>query len=176
TGGSEPADAGDAPIDSIPGFSLPEPPAAAPSPQAPPADAPSPEAAPADAPDDDFDETRMVVARAPQSGATLTWDDGTITHVAQAAVFGRNPSDKDAPGATTVSVRDTTRSLSKTHFAVYVESGSVWVVDASSTNGTEIHRVNGAVDNAPATQRVQLNDGDARSEERRVGKERGYRG
>ena len=168
----EPATGGSV-IDSVPGFSPPpadEPasgaqpqpsavPAAPPTPAAPPAPA-TPPVAPAADDDEDLDSTRIASPVAPSRAVILTWDDGTVTRVTSVAVFGRNPSAEQTPGADAVAVHDSTRSLSKTHFECHRDATGAYVVDRQSTNGTEVHREGGTVLPAPAGQRIPLATGD----------------
>src|SRR5690606_25990420 len=69
---------------------------------------------------------------------TITWDDGTVLRATSLTVVGRNPSVGDLEGARAVVVDDTTRSLSKTHFALSFEAGSAFLTDRHSTNGTTL--------------------------------------
>lgn len=90
---------------------------------------------------------------------TLTWDDGTTTPVSALTVVGRNPSVGDLDGALAVAVPDTTRSLSKTHFAIGLDSGP-YIVDRHSTNGTTIVHADGAGLSLAAGVREPLRTGD----------------
>lgn len=134
-------------------------PAAVPVPPAPPTAAATPAplpaaVAPVDA-DDDPEVTRISV---PGHRLVFTWDDGTRVPVSRRTVFGRNPSPEE--GATIVSVRDETLSLSKTHFEAAAETSGGWVLDRHSTNGMTIVR-DGQRIACPAGQRVPVRLGDA---------------
>lgn len=69
---------------------------------------------------------------------TLVWDDGTRHDLREATMIGRNPP--PFPGGRALAVRDETLSLSRTHAAVGVTAGTVWIADAGSMNGTVIVR------------------------------------
>ncbi|MFD5213710.1 RDD family protein [Microbacterium sp. NPDC058345] len=140
-------------------------PVASAAPAAPPASAepaapfvrPAAVAAPAVFDDDaeDIESTRISV---PGHRLVFTWDDGQRATVSGRTVFGRNPEDGD--GATNVSVRDETRSLSKTHFEAGATANGGWVMDRQSTNGTTVVR-DGARIACPPGQRVPVRLGDA---------------
>lgn len=135
-------------------------PAPTPAPAAPVAPAPAPvtpAAVQAPGPEDDaeLEDTRISV---PGHRLILTWDDGTRVSVSRRTIFGRNPAPED--GATVVSVRDETLSLSKTHFEAAAETSGGWVLDRHSTNGMTIVR-DGQRIACPAGQRVPVRLGDA---------------
>lgn len=88
----------------------------------------------------------------------FTWDDGQRTTVNDRASFGRDPEARD--GATSVPVRDETRSLSKTHFEAGSAPEGSWVVDRHSTNGTTLVR-DGVRMPCPPGERVPVRPGDA---------------
>ncbi|MDF2507156.1 MAG: hypothetical protein K0Q52_1015 [Microbacterium sp.] len=105
--------------------------------------------------DDDLENTRISV---PGHRLVFTWDDGTRVSVSRRTVFGRNPAPEE--GATIVSVRDETLSLSKTHFEAAAETSGGWVLDRHSTNGMTIVREGQRIA-CPAGQRVPVRLGDA---------------
>lgn len=108
-----------------------------------------------DADDEDIESTRISV---PGHRLVFTWDDGTRTEVSRRTIFGRNPAAET--GAATVSVRDETLSLSKTHFEAAAEAVGGWVLDRHSTNGMTIIR-GGERISCPAGQKVRVRLGDA---------------
>ncbi|MGO2518516.1 MAG: RDD family protein [Microbacterium sp.] len=83
----------------------------------------------------DVEDTRISI---PGHRLIFTWDDGTKVTVSQRTIFGRNPAPEQ--GAVTVSVRDETLSLSKTHFEAAAEASGGWIIDRNSTNGTAVVR------------------------------------
>lgn len=137
-------------------------PPAPPAPPVPPAPAAPPvppaattRAAETEDADDDLENTRISV---PGHRLVFTWDDGTRVSVSRRTVFGRNPAPEE--GATIVSVRDETLSLSKTHFEAAAETSGGWVLDRHSTNGMTIVREGQRIA-CPAGQRVPVRLGDA---------------
>lgn len=123
-----------------------------------PAAAVAPASVPAPAPtatDDEIEATRISV---PGHGLVFTWDDGVRMTVSRRTIFGRNPAPED--GAVSVSVRDETLSLSKTHFEAAAEVSGGWVLDRHSTNGMTIVR-DGRRIACPPGQRVPVRLGDA---------------
>jgi uncharacterized RDD family membrane protein YckC len=129
-------------------------PPAPPAPVAPPAP-PAATTRAAEPDDDDLENTRISV---PGHRLVFTWDDGTRVSVSRRTVFGRNPAPEE--GATIVSVRDETLSLSKTHFEAAAETSGGWVLDRHSTNGMTIVREGQRIA-CPAGQRVPVRLGDA---------------
>lgn len=88
----------------------------------------------------------------------LIWDDGTRHTVTSRTLFGRNPAPE--AGAFTVSVRDETLSLSKSHFEVDITAEGSSLIDRHSTNGVTLVRSGTRIACAPG-QRVALLPGDA---------------
>lgn len=133
------------------------------SPRLAPAAGPAPTAwaAPAGATvDEDLDSTRLkspAIVPPPAERAALypdapvlavlTWDDGTRMAVYGRTLYGRNPAPE--PGAVTISVRDETLSLSKTHFEIGGDASGAWIADRHSTNGTQLVRDGGRIPLAP---------------------------
>lgn len=119
---------------------------------------PTPPTPPASVPPDDdvsdIEDTRISV---PGHRLVFTWDDGTRVTVSRRTLFGRNPAPEE--GATVVSVRDETLSLSKTHFEAAAESSGGWIIDRHSTNGTVVVRDGHRIVCAPGEQvRIRLGD------------------
>lgn len=103
----------------------------------------------------DIEDTRISI---PGHRLVFTWDDGTKATVSGRTLFGRNPAPEE--GATVVSVRDETLSLSKTHFEAAAASSGGWILDRHSTNGTVIVRDGHRIVCAPGEQ-VHIRLGDA---------------
>ncbi|MET0161042.1 MAG: FHA domain-containing protein, partial [Microbacteriaceae bacterium] len=142
-------------------------PAAPPAPPAPPASAPAPATAPSWAPsapsapsappapafvapievDDDDDEVgaTIVVDRKPRALWNLVLADGGVLPVTdEIVVLGRKPI--EGSGAQSLSVPDTTRTLSKTHAKLELLQGRWIVTDLNSTNGVIVVRADGTED------------------------------
>ncbi|PKQ26721.1 MAG: hypothetical protein CVT64_03195 [Actinobacteria bacterium HGW-Actinobacteria-4] len=107
--------------------------------------------------DEDLDLTRIATPRTVI--VTLTWDDGTVSTIGTSAVVGRNPESPGEPSALLVSMPDPTKSLSKTHFSVRIESDRVEIVDLHSTNGVALARA-GASQRLEPGEPYDLADGD----------------
>lgn len=73
-----------------------------------------------------------------QAIASLTWDDGSQVAVYERTLWGRNPERET--DAITVTVRDETLSLSKTHFEIDGDGDGAWIIDKYSKNGTVLVR------------------------------------
>lgn len=101
------------------------------------------------------DETRMSTGA--RAFATLVWDDGARHALYGRTLFGRNPTPET--GAHVVPIRDETLSLSKTHFEIGSDDGSLWVLDRHSTNGVLLRR-GAQTQAAVAGQRTTLYAGD----------------
>lgn len=87
----------------------------------------------------------LHAAAAVEDSALLAFDDGQSTVLVQTVLIGRNPA--AAPGEGPVAlfnVADLGRSVSKTHLAVTIHDGRVWVTDRNSTNGSGITGADGA--------------------------------
>jgi hypothetical protein len=75
----------------------------------------------------------------------VTFDDGSQHNLGSLALLGRNPSRRDdEPHAKVVVLDDPTKSVSKTHLALGVDGGGLWVEDRHSVNGTTIDAPDGS--------------------------------
>ena len=84
--------------------------------------------------EEQLDDLETTVRLRRRSAVTLALSDGRVFRVQAKVVVGRNPSDDGDD--VVVTVQDST--VSKTHFAVGVRDGVVWVRDLQSTNGTTV--------------------------------------
>lgn len=88
---------------------------------------------------------------APSDRVQLHFDTGEVAAVASTGLAGREPrADPEFPSAVLVTVPDTQRSVSKTHFAFGPRPGGCWVQDLGSTNGTTVILPDGRRVDAPA--------------------------
>ena len=94
---------------------------------------------------DDLDETRATVDLAADGGraepppvALLTFDSGVVEEVTGRGVVGRRPRLADGTDGTLLAVEDDTRTVSKTHLELVVETDGVRVTDLWSTNGSTV--------------------------------------
>ncbi|MCT9818892.1 RDD family protein [Microbacterium sp. W1N] len=159
--GGAPAGAAAAPVasgivDAVPGFAVPaaaaaSAPAPAPTPAAAPAAAPRPTPAappltpapipsPASAPAAPAAGAPAAPAPRAAASAQLVLDSGERVAIGAGILLGRAPSADQAAdaGLTAVAVADSTRSVSKLHFAVLRTPAGLVVVDRASTNGSAL--------------------------------------
>jgi len=98
--------------------------------------------------------------RAPDQGWVVKLDDGRQISVAGLVLLGRDPSPR--PGeqaAELVAVTDNTRTVSKTHIAVGVDTKGVFVMDRGSTNGSAIAMPTGKYEPCAPGELVRVREG-----------------
>lgn len=108
--------------------------------------------------DEDLEATRLSPAAHPRPRIRLVADDGTETTVDRPVVVGRNPAPREE-GDERFVVKDSTRSVSKTHLRVDPTGEDVMVTDLGSTNGSAITREDGEREALAADTPVALPDG-----------------
>jgi uncharacterized RDD family membrane protein YckC len=103
-------------------------------------------------------------AVAPSSPYVQDWsillDDGRRIALEGLVLLGRNPQPK--PGeedAQLIKIADESRTVSKSHLAVGVDAGGVYVVDRGSTNGSTVSTTNGMSARCRAGEMVRVGDG-----------------
>ena len=103
-------------------------------------------------------ELEAMRGRAPvPSSYVLVFDDGGRVPMETAVIIGRDPAVSLASaGAMALRLEDPTMSVSKTHLAIGVTSGNVWVEDLGSVNGTSIVTVGGFETDVSAGQRLPV--------------------
>ena len=75
----------------------------------------------------------------PRASRLVPLTGGDPINLEATTVVGRDPDNiSDYPGAACVSLNDVTRSISKTHAALALAPGGLWITDLHSTNGTRI--------------------------------------
>ena len=80
-----------------------------------------------------------TIARRAADTICLRLDNGTEHVLTGTVVFGRDPVvDEAHRGAKGLPIADPDLSISKTHLALTVQDGGVWVEDLHSTNGTQV--------------------------------------
>jgi uncharacterized RDD family membrane protein YckC len=114
---------------------------------------------------EDLDGTKLSNSVPPQvlpSGTvTLLFDTGESYVIAGHGVLGRDPvSPYGAPEDQLVQLGGDTRSISKTHLEFEVQTGSIWVTDRRSTNGSAIVRADGVESPITPGQRMTIRSGD----------------
>tara|TARA_R110002020_G_scaffold77567_3_gene195786 strand:+ start:224 stop:604 length:381 start_codon:yes stop_codon:yes gene_type:complete len=106
--------------------------------------------------DDDLDSTRMS-----QVGSAKPWivsfSDGQTFSLGPPIVIGRDPAPRGE--AIRVSVQDPSKSVSKTHAALEVRDGLLWVTDLHSTNGTTVTNAVGEATDCPPEVPIPVGDG-----------------
>jgi hypothetical protein len=74
-------------------------------------------------------------------------DDGSTHIVGGPTLVGRNPADDEGRQSGLIAVDDPQLSISKTHLALDIVNGALWVEDRHSTNGTQVIDPDGAISN-----------------------------
>jgi uncharacterized RDD family membrane protein YckC len=101
---------------------------------------------------------------APGSPYVQDWsillDDGRRIALEGLVLLGRNPQPKAGEeDAQLIKIADETRTVSKSHLAVGVDAGGVYVVDRGSTNGSTVSTTNGMSSRCRAGEMVRVGDG-----------------
>ena len=74
-----------------------------------------------------------------RAGRRIRLDDGSVLDLIGVLVIGRDPRPPaHLPQARPVALVDPTSSISRTHLAIGIERGAIWVSDLGSVNGTEL--------------------------------------
>jgi uncharacterized RDD family membrane protein YckC len=102
--------------------------------------APQPEAEQRDSAPVDMTRTHMSrpMSPAPVATVVLEVENGERYVVDTKALVGRNPQAPDTSGWILIKVEDPTRSVSKTHAELGVDTAGLWLTDRGSTNGTVV--------------------------------------
>ncbi|HET9779939.1 MAG TPA: RDD family protein [Propionibacteriaceae bacterium] len=91
---------------------------------------------------------------------SILLDDGRRIAVEGLVLLGRNPQPKAGEeDAQLIKIADETRTVSKSHLAVGVDAGGVYVVDRGSTNGSTVSTTNGMSSRCRAGEMVRVGDG-----------------
>jgi uncharacterized RDD family membrane protein YckC len=103
-------------------------------------------------------------AAAPGSSYVQDWsillDDGRRIPLDGLVLLGRNPQPKAGEeDPQLIKIADETRTVSKSHLAVGVDAGGVYVVDRGSTNGSTVSTTNGMSSRCRAGEMVRVGDG-----------------
>ncbi|CAN5208015.1 hypothetical protein BH09ACT3_BH09ACT3_15210 [soil metagenome] len=112
-------------------------------------------------PEPPIPKTRPDAEPAPtQTGALLTFDDGSRLGVTGGMLIGRNPE----PGPTDAGKQlmrldDESRQVSKTHAELIVDAAGLWLVDRASSNGTTVTAPGGAEFSLDPWTRTRLESG-----------------
>jgi uncharacterized RDD family membrane protein YckC len=91
---------------------------------------------------------------------SILLDDGRRIAVEGLVLLGRNPQPKAGEeDAQLIKIADETRTVSKSHLAVGVDAGGVYVVDRGSTNGSTVSTTNGMSSRCRPGEMVRVGDG-----------------
>jgi uncharacterized RDD family membrane protein YckC len=91
---------------------------------------------------------------------SILLDDGRRITLEGLVLLGRNPQPKAGEeDAQLIKISDESRTVSKSHLAVGVDAGGVYVVDRGSTNGSTVSTTNGMSARCRAGEMVRVGDG-----------------
>jgi uncharacterized RDD family membrane protein YckC len=91
---------------------------------------------------------------------SILLDDGRRITVEGLVLLGRNPQPKAGEeDAQLIKIADETRTVSKSHLAVGVDAGGIYIVDRGSTNGSTVSTTNGMSSRCRAGEMVRVGDG-----------------
>jgi uncharacterized RDD family membrane protein YckC len=110
---------------------------------------------------DDFADQAAVGPGSPYvQDWSILLDDGRRIAVEGLVLLGRNPQPKAGEeDAQLIKIADETRTVSKSHLAVGVDAGGIYVVDRGSTNGSTVSTTNGLSSRCRAGEMVRVGDG-----------------
>jgi predicted component of type VI protein secretion system len=87
-------------------------------------------------------------------------DDGRRIALDGLILLGRNPQPQAGEeDAQLIKIADETRTVSKSHLAVGLDAGGVYVVDRGSTNGSTVSTTNGMSTRCKAGEMVRVGEG-----------------
>lgn len=112
-------------------------------------------------PASDFsDQTAMPSSSPYVQDWSILLDDGRRITLEGLVLLGRNPQPKAGEeDAQLIKIADESRTVSKSHLAVGVDAGGVYVVDRGSTNGSTVSTTNGMSARCRAGEMVRVGDG-----------------
>jgi hypothetical protein len=91
---------------------------------------------------------------------SILLDDGRRIALDGLILLGRNPQpDAGEEDAQLIKIADETRTVSKSHLAIGLDSGGVYVVDRGSTNGSTVSTTNGMSTRCKAGEMVPVSEG-----------------
>jgi uncharacterized RDD family membrane protein YckC len=91
---------------------------------------------------------------------SILLDDGRRIALDGLILLGRNPQpDAGEEDAQLIKIADETRTVSKSHLAIGLDSGGVYVVDRGSTNGSTVSTTNGMSTRCKAGEMVRVSEG-----------------
>ncbi|MFX4272011.1 RDD family protein [Propionibacteriaceae bacterium Y1685] len=113
---------------------------------------------------EEVESTRLVPSganrRPPNQGWAIMLADGRLVDVESLILLGRNPQPRAGEeGAELIQISDTSRTVSKTHIAIGVDTKGIWVMDRGSTNGSAIAASNGSFEPCAPGDLVRVREG-----------------
>ncbi len=91
---------------------------------------------------------------------SILLDDGRRIALDGLILLGRNPQPQAGEeDAQLIKIADETRTVSKSHLAVGLDAGGVYVVDRGSTNGSTVSTTNGMSTRCKAGEMVRVGEG-----------------
>jgi hypothetical protein len=91
---------------------------------------------------------------------SILLDDGRRIALDGLILLGRNPQPQAGEeDAQLIKIADETRTVSKSHLAVGLDAGGVYVVDRGSTNGSTVSTTNGMSTRCQADEMVRVGEG-----------------
>jgi pSer/pThr/pTyr-binding forkhead associated (FHA) protein len=114
----------------------------------------------ASSPGDSADQTAGGSSSPYDQDWSILLDDGRRIAVEGLVLLGRNPQPKAGEeDAQLIKIADETRTVSKSHLAVGVDAGGIYIVDRGSTNGSTVSTTNGMSSRCRAGEMVRVGDG-----------------
>lgn len=109
----------------------------------------------------DNDETRIIAPGLHSAPSwRLTLPDGSSVAVGGALFLGRNPTRAAADAAgDLLALNDETKSVSKTHAMIHIDSSALWVTDLDSTNGVYVAYADGSGEQAEPGEPLEVPPG-----------------
>jgi uncharacterized RDD family membrane protein YckC len=109
----------------------------------------------------DFADQAATGAQSPYvQDWSILLDDGRRITLEGLVLLGRNPQPQAGEeDAQLIKIADETRTVSKSHLAVGVDAGGVYIVDRGSTNGSTVSTTNGMSARCKAGEMVRVGDG-----------------
>jgi uncharacterized RDD family membrane protein YckC len=116
---------------------------------------------PDDTAGDDLADQTSVASRSPYLQEwSILLDDGRRIALDGLILLGRNPQpDAGEEDAQLIKIADETRTVSKSHLAIGLDAGGVYVVDRGSTNGSTVSTTNGISTRCKAGEMVRVGEG-----------------
>ena len=117
-------------------------------------------AVPAESPEETTQPGTVPAAAETDQRWVAVLDDGREVPVRGLVLLGRNPQPRPGEeGAELIKVADESRTVSKSHLALDVDAGGLFVVDRGSTNGSTVTTADGRVSRCVPGDAVRADEG-----------------